>query len=110
MLSADPCQAALAPDGRSFSASQCTLLEGHPGACSGAITFACRGSEATTSGSSVTSLVIETTLDDLPVTLERVFVPAPPSCGLGVELTIVLPALAALWRRRHLERALRALG
>jgi hypothetical protein len=104
-LAADACDATLALDGHSVSADQCTLrLGGHPSGCGGEISFAWRGTEAAASGSVVSELLFETTLDDVPITLRRVQPPPVPGCGLGGELILLLPALAWL-RRRSLARA-----
>ncbi len=106
-LAADVCTAALAPDQLSFSAGACTLrLQGHPNGCTGAIQFDWRGTQAADNGSFVTSMVIETTLDDVPIMLQRAQPPPAPACGLGGELAGVLPGIAWL-RRRLLDRALR---
>jgi hypothetical protein len=93
-LMIEDCQATLDPGGAGFSAGPCSAqLQGHQPGCFGSIDLDLRGDE-TAAGANVTSFTLQTSLNDWPVAMDRVPV---YSCGLGVELLIVLPLLW-LWR------------
>lgn len=85
-------------DGDGFRAGPCRAeLAGSQGAtCTGAVDLHLEGTEVATNGTSVTSLRLQTTLNDWPVILQR------RACGLGVELVAVLPLLRLA--RRGLRR------
>ena len=140
-LHARRCDATLAADGRGFAADACLVtLRGHADGCTGELDFMLRASEVATGHGFVSAVVVESSLDDVPVPLQRVPTqcsdgadndadgridhPADPqcadahglleaagagaSCGLGVELALLLPWLAWARRRRLRDHPRRA--
>ena len=94
----EACWATLDPDAAGFSAGPCSAqLEGPQPTCSGSIDLDVRGDE-TAAQANVTSFTLQTSLNDWPVSVNRVQMSA---CGLGVELLVVLPLLGLCRAAAH---------
>jgi hypothetical protein len=89
-------------DGDGFRAGPCRAeLAGTEGdTCTGAVDLHLQGEGLANDGTAVTSLRLQTTLNDWPVVLQR------RACGLGFELALVVPLvrLARRVRRRPAKR------
>jgi hypothetical protein len=100
-LRVDDCPVVADPDG--FRAGPCRAeLAGTEGeTCTGAVDLHLQGEELATNGTAVTSLRLQTTLNDWPVVLQR------RACGLGFELAAIVPlvGLARRVRRRRSSSA-----
>lgn len=101
----EACPAVADADG--FRAGPCPArLAGTEGAtCTGTLDLHLQGTKLASAGSAVGSLSLRTTLNDWPVVLER-----RRSCGVGFELTGVLPLLWLTRRGLPARRGRRMLG
>jgi hypothetical protein len=84
-------------DASGFRAGPCRAeLAGTQGdTCTGAVDLHLQGEGLADNGSVVTSLELQTTLNDWPVVLQR------RSCGLGFELVAIVPLLRLARRARR---------